>query len=109
MNRSRNLIVACTVALVMVAAIASGAAVAVWVFLPKLEYLPEGNRNLVFGLLIPPPGYNLETTETIAQRIEAVARPMWEASPAAETADGTPAREEPGCRAILQGSPSPGK
>ena len=79
--------------LVMVAAIAAGAAVAVWMFLPKLEYLPEGNRNLVFGLLIPPPGYNLETTETIAQRIEAVARPMWEASPATETADGTPALE----------------
>ena len=79
--------------LIMVAAIGTGAAVAAWAFLPKLEYLPEGNRNLVFGLIIPPPGYNLATTETIAQRIEAVARPMWEARPAAETEDGQPALE----------------
>jgi HAE1 family hydrophobic/amphiphilic exporter-1 len=75
---------------VMVAVIAGGAAVASWTFLPRLEYLPEGNRNLVFGLIIPPPGYNLETTETIAQRIEAVAEPLWEAAPALAMEDGTP-------------------
>lgn len=46
--------------------------------LPKLEYLPEGNRNLVFGVLIPPPGYNLDTTFTIAERVEGAARPLWE-------------------------------
>ncbi len=79
--------------LVMVAAIGTSAAVAAWTYLPKLEYLPEGNRNLVFGLLIPPPGYNLATTETIAERIENVARPMWEARPAAVTEEGTPALE----------------
>lgn len=45
--------------------------------LPKLEYLPEGNRNLVFGIISPPPGYNLETTENIAKRIENVARPLF--------------------------------
>lgn len=77
--------------LLLVTGIGTGAALAAWAFLPKLEYLPEGNRNLVFGLLIPPPGYNLATTETIAERIEAVARPMWEAAPETETADGAPA------------------
>ncbi|MEM6486762.1 MAG: efflux RND transporter permease subunit [Pseudomonadota bacterium] len=54
---------------------------AVWgaiTFLPKLEYLPEGNRNLVFGVILPPPGYNLGTTTGIAERIESVARPLWE-------------------------------
>ncbi len=79
-----------TIGIVMVAVIAGGAAFASYVFLPRLEYLPEGNRNLVFGLIIPPPGYNLQTTETIAQRIEAVARPLWEAAPDTETEDGTP-------------------
>jgi HAE1 family hydrophobic/amphiphilic exporter-1 len=79
--------------LLFVTAIATGAAVAAITFLPKLEYLPEGNRNLVFGLIIPPPGYNLATTETIAERIEAVARPLWETAPETETADGTPALE----------------
>jgi HAE1 family hydrophobic/amphiphilic exporter-1 len=29
-------------------------------------------------VLIPPPGYNLDTTATIAERIERVARPLWE-------------------------------
>ena len=27
---------------------------------PKTEYLPEGNREMLFGILLPPPGYNLE-------------------------------------------------
>lgn len=79
-----------TFGIMMVALIAGGAAVATWAFLPRLEYLPEGNRNLVFGLIIPPPGYNLETTETIAQRIEQVAQPLWEAAPAPQMEDGTP-------------------
>ncbi|PWJ17393.1 efflux RND transporter permease subunit [Jannaschia seohaensis] len=79
------------IGLVMVAVIAGGAGVASWTYLPRLDYLPEGNRNLVFGLIIPPPGYNLDTTETIAQRIEAVAQPLWEAAPDTETADGSPA------------------
>ncbi len=82
-----------TIGILMVAIIAGGAALASWIFLPRLEYLPEGNRNLVFGLIIPPPGYNLETTETIAQRIEGVAQPLWEAAPETQTEDGTPTIE----------------
>ncbi len=81
------------VGILMVAVIAGGAAVARWTFLPRLEYLPEGNRNLVFGVLIPPPGYNLATTETIAQRIEGVAEPLWAAAPAPALEDGTPTIE----------------
>ena len=79
------------VGILLVAIIGGGAAVAAWTFLPRLEYLPEGNRNLVFGLIIPPPGYNLNTTETIAQRIERVAQPMWETAPEPQLEDGTPA------------------
>jgi HAE1 family hydrophobic/amphiphilic exporter-1 len=79
--------------IVMVTLIAGVAITASVMFLPQLEYLPEGNRNLVFGLIIPPPGYNLDTTETIAERIEQTARPMWEAAPALELEDGTPAIE----------------
>ncbi|MEO9648564.1 MAG: efflux RND transporter permease subunit [Roseobacter sp.] len=79
--------------LLMVALIAGGAAVLTFMFLPRLEYLPEGNRNLVFGLIIPPPGYNLDTTRTIAQRIETVAQPLWEAAPDLQTEDGTPTIE----------------
>ena len=38
--------------------------------MPKTEYLPEGNRALLFGILIPPPGYNLTEYESIAKTIE---------------------------------------
>lgn len=48
-----------------------------YLYLPKLEYLPEGNRNLVFGFIQPPPGYNLETMTTIAERIETATKPLW--------------------------------
>ena len=44
---------------------------------PKLEYLPEGNKNLVFGILIPPPGYNLDTTSEIAKNIENQIKPYF--------------------------------
>ncbi|MEQ8658847.1 MAG: efflux RND transporter permease subunit [Hyphomicrobiales bacterium] len=74
----------------LVSLIAGTAITASVMFLPQLEYLPEGDRNLVFGLIIPPPGYNLDTTETIAERIEQTARPMWEAAPALELEDGSP-------------------
>jgi len=46
--------------------------------LPPLDYLPKGNRNIVFGLLIPPPGYNLEQLSEIGSRIEDAIRPAWE-------------------------------
>lgn len=82
-----------TLGITMVALIAGTAITASVMFLPQLEYLPEGNRNLVFGLIIPPPGYNLDTTETIAERIEQTARPMWEGAPALELEDGTPVIE----------------
>jgi hydrophobic/amphiphilic exporter-1 (mainly G- bacteria), HAE1 family len=28
--------------------------------MPKTEYLPQGNRNLLFGIMLPPPGYNVD-------------------------------------------------
>ena len=52
-----------------------------WNLLPKSEYLPTGNRNLVFGIVLPPPGYNLDELVAVGQVIEDVLRPRWEASP----------------------------
>ncbi|MBB4286923.1 efflux RND transporter permease subunit [Roseospira goensis] len=71
--RSRAL----SLAVVVGVTVAAGAVT--WVFLPKLEYLPEGNRNLVFGIILPPPGYNLDTTTAIGQSIEDAVRPHWTA------------------------------
>ena len=30
---------------------------------PKADYLPDGNRNLAFAFILPPPGINIETIE----------------------------------------------
>ena len=65
------------VALVVVLGCVLGASAGAWKFLPKLEYLPDGNRNLMFGVVIPPPGYNLKTMTEIAQGIEDATRPLW--------------------------------
>ncbi len=48
--------------------------------IPPTDYLPTGNRNLVFGLLIPPPGYNLDQQAELALRIEETVEPYWEAA-----------------------------
>ncbi|HMS17625.1 MAG TPA: efflux RND transporter permease subunit, partial [Planctomycetota bacterium] len=50
------------------------------VLVPPLDYLPAGNRNIVFGLLIPPPAYNTQKLSDLADGIEARMRPFWEAA-----------------------------
>ena len=55
--------------------VCGGTAFATWKLLPKLEYLPTGNRNLVIALSLPPPGYNLDTVTEIARSVEAELRP----------------------------------
>lgn len=47
--------------------------------MPPVDYLPTGNRNIVFGMLIPPPGYNMNQLLEIGGRIESRVRPAWEA------------------------------
>ena len=48
-----------------------------WMLVPQAEYLPTGNRNLVIGILLPPPGYNMETFVKMGHTIETVLRPYW--------------------------------
>ncbi|MYA28566.1 MAG: efflux RND transporter permease subunit [Nitrospira sp. SB0666_bin_27] len=50
-------------------------------FLPKAEYLPSGNRNLIFGVVLPPPGYNTEKYVRLGESIETVLAPHWDAEP----------------------------
>ena len=64
-----------------------------WTLLPKSEYLPTGNRNLIFGIVLPPPGYNLDELIQVGQTVEDVLRPHWEA---ASDPDGPQALALPG-------------
>ena len=82
------------VALVVVISVCGAAAASTWAFLPKLEYLPTGNRNLVFGVILPPPGYNLETTTGIAHDIEDAVRPLWVTETGPEATEDEPPKIE---------------
>lgn len=64
------------VIVVMVGASLTGA----YLLVPPLDYLPKGNRNLVFGGLLIPPGYSAEHMTQIAERIEDQLRPYVEAN-----------------------------
>ena len=63
-------------ALTVVTVICGSAGVVTWQLLPKQDYLPTGNKNLIFGMILPPPGYNLKTTEGIAGLYENQVRPL---------------------------------
>jgi len=52
-----------------------------WALWPKVEYLPTGNRNLVFGILLPPPGYNIDKLMTLGETVEEELRPYWDVDP----------------------------
>ena len=48
-----------------------------YILIPKTEYLPTGNRNLIFGILIPPPGYNIDEFISIGEQIESDLSPYF--------------------------------
>ena len=62
-------------ALIMALGITGASAALTWFLKPPLEYLPEGNRNLIIGVVFPPPGYNLKTMSDIAENIETMVKP----------------------------------
>lgn len=52
-----------------------------WFLAPKTEYLPEGNRNLILGIMIPPPGYSIDEFEAVGEFVEKEMRKYWQAKP----------------------------
>ncbi|MDG2105526.1 MAG: efflux RND transporter permease subunit [Pirellulaceae bacterium] len=49
-----------------------------WWLKPEIEYLPSGNRNLVFCRVMPPPGYNVEQMGSMGEQVEKALRPYWD-------------------------------
>ncbi len=82
------------IALGCVALLCATAGLGTYLFMPKLEYLPEGNRNLVFGGILPPPGYNLETMAEIAQSVEDAVSHLWAVKTGPEAEPGEPPKIE---------------
>lgn len=67
---------------------------ATWSMAPEKEYLPTGNRNLVFGFILPPPGYNLDTTTKTAQEVEDAVRHLWVSETGPQSLPGEPPKIE---------------
>jgi len=63
----------------IVAALTSGSLLGGWLLLPESDFLPSGNRNMVFGVVLPPPGYNIDQMIDLGTRVEDTIRPFWEA------------------------------
>ncbi len=80
----------------LVLAAVGGCSAFAWTMLPPLEYLPSGNRNLVFGILIPPPGTSVDELERVGRHVQAQMTPHLR-----RDVGGVPALE----RAFFVGSP----
>ncbi|MDF1882086.1 efflux RND transporter permease subunit [Sulfurimonas sp. MAG313] len=40
-----------------------------YLLFPKMEYLPQGNRNLIFNIMIPPPGLSYKEKKNIGEEV----------------------------------------
>ncbi len=54
-----------------VVAIVAGALALAYIFAPPLDYLPQGNRNLLFVVVRTPPGFSIDQKEQIIRTLEA--------------------------------------
>lgn len=66
--------------------LALAAVVVLWL-MPEVEYLPAGNRNLVFCSISPPPGYNVQKLGEMGERVEEKLKPYWDVEPEFESTD----------------------
>ncbi|HJO68798.1 MAG TPA: efflux RND transporter permease subunit, partial [Rhodospirillales bacterium] len=91
---ARHVVMRRSLALLTVLIVCGVTGFATWMFLPRLEYLPEGNRNQVIAITQPPPGYNLETSLGIAEKVEAATREHWASETGPESVPGAPPKME---------------
>ena len=53
---------------------------AIYLIFPKTEYLPEGNRNLIISILVPPQGYNIKKIKEIGLKTESKIKKLWDSN-----------------------------
>lgn len=76
--------------LAIVTLMMGGSAFFAWLLWPPVEYLPGGNRNLVFGIALPPPGYNLDKLAELGATVEQRLEPYWNVDPDSPEAKALP-------------------
>ncbi|WP_022849783.1 efflux RND transporter permease subunit [Limisalsivibrio acetivorans] len=47
-----------------------------YILMPKMEYLPEGNRNLILNIFVPPPGLSYEHRYDIGEELYEKTKPL---------------------------------
>ena len=72
--------------LVVVVGFTLAAIVLSFVIAPQAEYLPTGNQNLLFGIILPPPGHNVDENAGLRQMYLDQLAYLWE-TPAEEAVD----------------------
>ncbi|MDD2790942.1 MAG: efflux RND transporter permease subunit [Sulfurimonas sp.] len=63
----------------LITIIGMGAAslITIWFLFPKMEYLPQGNQNLVMNILIPPPGLSESESKRIGNELYEQMKPHY--------------------------------
>jgi HAE1 family hydrophobic/amphiphilic exporter-1 len=61
-----------------------------WLLMPKTEYLPLGNRNFLFGFMLPPPGLNLEEVADMHGVFDQELSHLWEPAKGSPEAEALP-------------------
>jgi HAE1 family hydrophobic/amphiphilic exporter-1 len=67
--------------LALVGALVVGVGFLVLILWPRIEYLPSGNQNMAFAVVLPPPGYNLDEMSDLGARIDERLQPYWNTDP----------------------------
>lgn len=65
------------VRVMLVSVFTAGSVFGSFLLWPDTEYLPNGNRNLIIAILLPPPGYNIEQMISLGEDIEQKLMPYW--------------------------------
>lgn len=67
--------------LIFVVAMVAASLGLTYLLVPDVEYLPTGNRNTVYGSLVPPPGYNIDQLLAMGAQVERKLIPYWDVDP----------------------------
>ncbi|MBW1616499.1 MAG: efflux RND transporter permease subunit [Deltaproteobacteria bacterium] len=64
--------------LITVLSLTAASLITLLILTPKAEYLPQGNRNFILNILIPPPGYSIAKRNQIGDYIFKTSKPYFE-------------------------------
>ena len=83
-NRSTNRRLVIVVGMTVVSIVLS------FLIMPQAEYLPVGNNNFLFGIVLPPPGYKLEEVSGLREVYAKGLKPLGESEPGSAEARAQP-------------------